>query len=53
MKFKNRETGEIFEYSIAEVLLEINRDRSEEWLDFNGSDWKEGLDYTYLDLLEE
>ena len=41
---ENVETGEIVTFnSIKEVLEEINRDRSDEWTDYDINDWQEGL----------
>ena len=33
---------EEFDWSVTEIIEEINRDRSSQWTDFNESDWKEG-----------
>jgi len=41
---RNTEDDSIVTFnSIQEVLEEINRDRSEEWTDYDESDWEEGL----------
>ena len=32
-----------FQMSLEEILEEINRDRSEEWQDYDETDWREGL----------
>ncbi len=53
MKLRHYKTGEIVHMSIKEVLEEINRDRSEEWIDFNEDEILEGLDFTDYDLLRE
>jgi len=42
MKIKEIESGEVFEWTVKEVLEEINRDRSEEWQSYNKTDWREG-----------
>ena len=39
------ETGQINEWTLAQVLEEINRDRSEEWESYNEKDWREGWDF--------
>jgi len=44
MKIKEIKSGEIFEWTLKEVLEEINRDRSEEWQNYNRTDWREGWD---------
>lgn len=38
----NQETGEVIEYTISDMLEEINRDRSEGWVDYDRSDFLEG-----------
>lgn len=47
-------TGEQVTFnSIAEVLEEINRDRSEDWTDYDKTDWQEGLEeFTEYKLIE-
>ena len=39
---KEIESGEQFDWNIYDLLEEINRDRSEDWTDYNESDWEEG-----------
>ena len=56
MKFKlrNVETGEIVQWNLAEILKEINRDRSDEWVDYDEADWQEGLEvFTEYELLQD
>jgi hypothetical protein len=43
-KIVNIETHEIMLLTVSEILEEINRDRSDEWQDYDESDWREGLD---------
>ena len=54
---KDLETGKTFQWSIADMLVEINRDRSEGWLDYNETDWEEGwfewVEGDYLKMLGE
>jgi hypothetical protein len=38
------EENEIHEWSLQEIIEYINADRSNEWTDYNESDWKEGWD---------
>tara|TARA_R100001460_G_scaffold3427_2_gene10409 strand:- start:3333 stop:3584 length:252 start_codon:yes stop_codon:yes gene_type:complete len=46
--------GETSLWTLPEILEEINRDRSEEWTDYDESDWREGLDeFTNFQLLAE
>lgn len=44
IKVKDLTTQEIYEWTIEDVLEEINRDRSSEWTDYDESDWEEGWD---------
>jgi hypothetical protein len=40
--------------TLAEILEEINRDRSEEWTDYNTSDYEEGLkEWTAWTIIKE
>ena len=41
---RDLETGKIFEWSLREVLHEINRDHSDEFTPYDKSDWREGWD---------
>lgn len=38
----NKETDEELLWYIEDVLDEINRDRSEKWIDYSKNDWFEG-----------
>ena len=42
IKIKIIETGEIQNWTIEQVIEEINRDRSEVWTDYTIDDWREG-----------
>jgi len=46
MKFiiKDLHDGEILEWTMEEVLEEVNRDHSNEFIPYNESDWKDGWD---------
>ena len=44
IKLRNTITGEEVEMTLQQVLEEINRDRSEEWQNYDANDWKEGLE---------
>ena len=37
-------TGEILNWSLDKILEVINRDRSEEWIPYDKTDWREGWD---------
>jgi hypothetical protein len=51
---RNIRTDEYVTMSLDEILEEINRDRSEEWQDYDETDWQEGLDvFTEFVLIKE
>jgi hypothetical protein len=53
-KEEDPKVGEIVEWTVAEILEEINRDRSPHWTDYDETDWKEGLDeWTWYELIGE
>lgn len=35
-------SNRVFTWSLTDVLNEINRERSDEWEDYDETDWKEG-----------
>ena len=39
---KDTKTNKTFQWTLTEVLQEINRDRSGEWQDYDETDWREG-----------
>jgi hypothetical protein len=41
-RIKEIETGEVHDWTLSEILQEINRDRSDEWSAYDESDWREG-----------
>lgn len=52
-KLLNIETDEKITMTLNEIIQEINRDRSDEWQNYNQSDWKEGLEvFTEYKLIE-
>ena len=43
---------EMYTVTLDEILAEINRDRSDEWLDYDRDDWEEGMyEFTYWRLV--
>jgi len=47
----DRETGLGFITTLPNIIKEINRDRSDEWQDYDESDWREGLaEFTEYDV---
>jgi len=43
LKFINVDTKEICDFTVDEMIEEINRDRSGTWSDYNKHDWKDGM----------
>ena len=41
---KDLTTGERLKWTLDEVLHEINRDHSDEWVEYDETDWREGWD---------
>ena len=42
MKILCKETNEVREWTLTEVLEEINRDRSDTWTPYDHNDWMDG-----------
>ena len=40
---RDTESGEVVIWTVKQILEDINRDRSEEWRDYDETDWREGL----------
>jgi hypothetical protein len=59
-KIKNYENGEVLTLSMEELLFEINRDRSNEWLDYTEEELEDPkmieealslTDYSLMDII--
>jgi len=44
IKVRDVETGIMYVWEMKQVLHEINRDRSDQWQDYDKTDWEEGWD---------
>ena len=58
IKVRDVETRKVLTWTLNKVLEEINRDRSEDWTDYDASDWREGWrdwvqDDGYFKLIEK
>jgi hypothetical protein len=58
IKVRDVETRKVLTWTLNQVLEEINRDRSEDWTDYDASDWREGWrdwvqDDGYFKLIEK
>ena len=43
-KVKDLSTGKTYNWSVKQILKEINRDRSSGWWKYNTRDWRKGWD---------
>jgi hypothetical protein len=51
-RLRNVFDGESVEWTLDDFLREINRDRSDDWRDYDESDWQEGLEvFTEWELI--
>ena len=39
---KDINTGRVLEWTLSDILREINSDRTDEWENYNETDWREG-----------
>ena len=53
-KIRDMKDGSVYKMTLPMILEEINRDRSEEWTDYDETDWREGLaEFTDFVILKE
>ena len=52
-QLKNTRTGQEVDLTLEEILAEINRDRTDEFLPYTTEDWREGLSLTEYVLVED
>ncbi len=53
MKLYDTLSEEVVNLTVPEILEEINRDRSEDWRPYTKHDWRDGLQFTYHELLSD
>ena len=53
MKLYDTYSDEIVDLTVPEILEEINRDRSDDWRAYTKHDWRDGLQWTYYELLSD
>jgi len=51
----DKSNGSIYpRLTLSDILEEINRDRSEEWTDYDETDWREGLEqFTPYEVMDD
>jgi hypothetical protein len=42
-KIRDVEDGSVYNMTLPMILEELNRDRSDEWMNYDETDWREGL----------
>ena len=53
-KIRDVEDGSIWLVTLPMILEELNRDRSEEWTNYDETDWREGLaEFTPYEVMED
>jgi hypothetical protein len=52
-KIRDVEDGSVYNMTLPMILEEINRDRSDEWTNYDVTDWREGLaEFTTYEVIE-
>jgi len=53
-KIRDVEDGSVYNMTLPMILEEINRDRSDEWMNYDETDWREGLaEFTTYEVIGE
>tara|TARA_R100001015_G_C4531605_1_gene97868 strand:+ start:59 stop:256 length:198 start_codon:yes stop_codon:yes gene_type:complete len=53
-KIRDVEDGSVYPMTLPMILEELNRDRSEEWTNYDKTDWREGLAvFTTYEVMED
>ena len=53
-KIRDAEDGSVYPMTLPMILEELNRDRSEEWTNYDKTDWREGLAvFTTYEVMED
>ena len=53
-KIRDIEDGSVYDMTLPMILEELNRDRSDEWMNYDETDWREGLaEFTTYEVMEE
>ncbi len=52
-KIRDVEDGSVYNMTLPMILEELNRDRSDEWMNYDETDWREGLaEFTTYEVIE-
>jgi hypothetical protein len=53
-KIRDVEDGSVYKMTLPMILEEINRDRSDEWANYDETDWREGLaEFTTYEVIDD
>ena len=53
-KIRDVEDGTVYPMTLPMILEELNRDRSENWANYDETDWREGLaEFTTYEVMED
>ena len=53
-KIRDVEDGSVYTMTVSMILEDLNRDRSDEWTNYDETDWREGLaEFTTYEVIEE
>ncbi len=53
-KIRDVEDNCVYTMTLPMILKELNRDRSEEWTDYDETDWREGLaQFTTYEVMDD
>jgi hypothetical protein len=52
-KIRDVEDGSVYKMTLPTILEELNRDRSDEWANYDETDWREGLaEFTTYEVID-
>jgi hypothetical protein len=53
-KIRDVEDGSVYNMTLPMILEELNRDRSDEWMNYDETDWREGLaEFTTYEVMDD
>ena len=53
-KIRDVEDGSVYNMTLPMILEELNHDRSDEWMNYDETDWREGLaEFTTYEVMDD
>lgn len=53
-KIRDVEDGSVYNMTLPMILEELNRDRSDKWMNYDETDWREGLaEFTTYEVIDD